>query len=31
VGRDVAIKSQNMDSISKRGTRSVDLLDIAKR
>ena len=29
VGHDVSIKARNLDSIGKRGTRSVDLLSVA--
>jgi hypothetical protein len=31
VGHDVAIRSRNLDSIEKRGTRSVDLLNATKK
>ena len=31
VGHDVSIQSRNLDSIEKRGTRSVDLLSVASR
>ena len=31
VGHDVSIQARNLDSIEKRGTRSVDLLSVASR